>query len=394
MEVQNLQIVINRFESRFLETVNEDVIAKALGRPVLWKIPDDQDAARALQHGDTGLPETRISRISLEMASSITGHPIPQEKKNGFWPQGSRSKRCASGFRQSMNRQARRFRLRWNARRTPTITWPTPDPITYGDKLTFAQLNATASVEGTLVYTPGPGYVLPVGTHTLWVTFTPEDTGSYRPAAGRNFNCRRQGNAGPQLAEHLPRSSTAPNWTMRNSTLGAGAGKIRLLSRAGRSAPAWNAHALGDLHSRGQRELHHNTGHRDPDCGQGNVCHSVAAAGSDYIRHKAQQRRNSVPRRRFREHSNTTPAQERCLRPESIRLSVVFTPADTLGHSASQASVSLTVTKATPAVTWPKPDPIAPRRSAQRHPAKCHSNRARVICLYACCGRNTRARSA
>ena len=52
---ENLEIVINRFESRFLETANEDVITKALGRPVRWKIPDDQDAARALQHGDGGL---------------------------------------------------------------------------------------------------------------------------------------------------------------------------------------------------------------------------------------------------------------------------------------------------------------------------------------------------
>ncbi len=76
--------MINRFESRFLEPANEDVITKALGRPVRWKIPDDQDAARALQHGDAGLPETRISRISLEMASSITGRPIPQEKKRDF----------------------------------------------------------------------------------------------------------------------------------------------------------------------------------------------------------------------------------------------------------------------------------------------------------------------
>ena len=80
----NLEIVINRFDSRFLETVNEDVIAKALGRPVRWKIPNDQDAARALQYGDTGLAETRISRISLEMASSITGRPLPQGKEEGF----------------------------------------------------------------------------------------------------------------------------------------------------------------------------------------------------------------------------------------------------------------------------------------------------------------------
>ena len=77
---ENLEVVINRFESRFLEPANEDVITKALGRPVRWKIPDDQDAARALQHGDGGFLETRTSRISLEMASSINGLPIPQEK--------------------------------------------------------------------------------------------------------------------------------------------------------------------------------------------------------------------------------------------------------------------------------------------------------------------------
>ena len=63
----------------------------------------------------------------------------------------------------------------------PTITWPTPGSITYGERLTFAQLNATASVEGTFVYTPDPGYVLPVGAHTLWVTFTPVDTSAYSP---------------------------------------------------------------------------------------------------------------------------------------------------------------------------------------------------------------------
>ena len=81
---RNLEIVINRFDSRFHETVNEDVIAKALGRPVRWKIPNDQDAARALQSGDTGLAETRISRISLEMASSITGRPVAAGKEDAI----------------------------------------------------------------------------------------------------------------------------------------------------------------------------------------------------------------------------------------------------------------------------------------------------------------------
>ena len=191
--------MINRFESRFLETVNEDVITKALCRPVRWKIPNDQDAARALQSGDTGLAETRISRISQEMASSITGRPIPQERNMDF---GLRDLGRSIAQVDSGNHEPPSAPVLSpaDARETAIITWPTPDLITYGDKLTFAQLNATASVEGTFVYTPGPGYVLPVGTHTLWVTFTPADSGTLRSAAGRNFNCCGQGNAGPLLA--------------------------------------------------------------------------------------------------------------------------------------------------------------------------------------------------
>ncbi len=76
-----LEIVINRFDSRFHETANEDVIVKALGRPVRWKIPNDQGAARGLQSGDAAQADTCISRISLEMACSITGRPLPPEKK-------------------------------------------------------------------------------------------------------------------------------------------------------------------------------------------------------------------------------------------------------------------------------------------------------------------------
>src|ERR1035441_2082940 len=44
------------------------------------------------------------------------------------------------------------------------------------------QLDATASVPGSFVYTPAAGTVLSVGAHTLSVTFTPTDTTDYTPA--------------------------------------------------------------------------------------------------------------------------------------------------------------------------------------------------------------------
>jgi hypothetical protein len=68
-------------------------------------------------------------------------------------------------------------------RAVPTITWTNPAAITYGTALSSAQLDATASVPGTFAYTPALGAVLPAGTQTLSVTFTPTDAAGYSPAA-------------------------------------------------------------------------------------------------------------------------------------------------------------------------------------------------------------------
>jgi hypothetical protein len=56
---------------------------------------------------------------------------------------------------------------------TPTITWPAPSPIEYGAPLSGTQLNATANVPGTFAYSPLLGSVLPIGSQTLNVLFTP-----------------------------------------------------------------------------------------------------------------------------------------------------------------------------------------------------------------------------
>src|SRR6202030_776157 len=58
-------------------------------------------------------------------------------------------------------------------------TWNNPASITYGTALSATQLNATATVGGSFVYTPAAGVVLNAGTQTLSVTFTPTDTTDY-----------------------------------------------------------------------------------------------------------------------------------------------------------------------------------------------------------------------
>src|SRR5260370_10067369 len=62
------------------------------------------------------------------------------------------------------------------------ITWNNPANIPYGTALSTTQLNATASVPGTLVYTPAVGSIPAAGTDTLTVTFTPTDTTNYSTA--------------------------------------------------------------------------------------------------------------------------------------------------------------------------------------------------------------------
>ncbi|MEQ1759432.1 MAG: CARDB domain-containing protein [Vicinamibacterales bacterium] len=70
-----------------------------------------------------------------------------------------------------------------NAKTTPIVTWASPASIVSGTALTATQLNASASVVGTLVYSPSFGTVLNVGaTQTLSVLFTPTDTTNFTTA--------------------------------------------------------------------------------------------------------------------------------------------------------------------------------------------------------------------
>jgi uncharacterized protein (TIGR03437 family) len=69
-------------------------------------------------------------------------------------------------------------------RATPTISWPSPGGITAGVPLGPSQLDATANVPGTFVYSPPAGTVLSAGIgQTLSVAFTPSDIVHYTSAS-------------------------------------------------------------------------------------------------------------------------------------------------------------------------------------------------------------------
>jgi hypothetical protein len=65
---------------------------------------------------------------------------------------------------------------------TLIVTWPNPADIVYGTALSENQLDASASIPGTFVYTPDAGSILEAGNgQTLSALFTPNDTLNYDP---------------------------------------------------------------------------------------------------------------------------------------------------------------------------------------------------------------------
>jgi RHS repeat-associated protein len=61
------------------------------------------------------------------------------------------------------------------------VTWTQPADIANGAALSATQLDATSTIPGTFVYSPGLGTVLTLGPHLLSATFTPTDTIDYKP---------------------------------------------------------------------------------------------------------------------------------------------------------------------------------------------------------------------
>jgi len=66
---------------------------------------------------------------------------------------------------------------------TPAITWSTPSAVYVGTVLSSTQMNASASVAGSFTYTPASGTALnTAGSQTLSASFIPSDTANYNGA--------------------------------------------------------------------------------------------------------------------------------------------------------------------------------------------------------------------
>src|ERR1700728_2012968 len=100
----------------------------------------------------------------------------------------------------------------------PEITWAAPAAITYGTALSATQLDATASVAGTFVYTPATGTVLAAGTQTLSVTFMPTNTADYATVTA-TVTLNVQPDVPPTIVATPSPAPNAAGWNNSNVTV-------------------------------------------------------------------------------------------------------------------------------------------------------------------------------
>ncbi len=126
---------------------------------------------------------TPLSGIQLNATASVAGKFAYSHSAGELLAAGTHSLAVTFTPKDSANYAAAQASVSITVTKAkPVIAWPTPDPITYGTRLSAAQLSATASVPGKFIYNPGLGSVLAAGEHTPSVNFTPDDTANYTTA--------------------------------------------------------------------------------------------------------------------------------------------------------------------------------------------------------------------
>src|SRR5208337_3642998 len=203
-----------------------------------------------------------------------------------------------------------------------------------------------------------PGYVLPVGTHMLWVTFTPADSGRYAPLQ-------------TAISIVVTKAKPALSWPKPAAIIyGSALDDAQLNASAPVPGSFEYSPAPGEVLPPGMHTLSVTFSPADSAnyaAAQASVSLTVARATSviqwptpDAItygtRLSSAQLCALAPVPGTFEYS---PRSGAVLAAGEHKLSAVFTPEDTLGYSKSQIAASLTVAKATPAITWPTPAPIA-----------------------------------
>lgn len=233
---------------------------------------------------------------------------------------------------------------------TPVITWAGPAAITYGTPLGAGQLNATANVPGTFVYTPAAGTVLTAGTQTLSVTFTPTDTTDYTGAS-----------ASVQLT--VNKAASTVTWANPAAiTYGTALSAVQLNATASVPGTFVYTPAAGNVLTAGTQTLSvafTPTDTTDYSGASASVLLTVNKAASTvtWANPAAITYGTALSAAQLNATANVagtflyTPAAGTVLTAGKQTLSVAFTPTDTTDYTGASASVQITVGQATTTTT-------------------------------------------
>jgi hypothetical protein len=241
---------------------------------------------------------------------------------------------------------------------TPTITWAAPSAITYGTGLNSTQLDATANVPGSFVYSPAAGTVLSAGSQTLSVTFTPTDATDYAAATAT-------------VTLTVNKAAPALTWAAPSAiAYGAALNSTQLNATASVPGTFVYSPSAGTVLTSGSQTLSVTftpTDTADYNTATAAVTLTVnkAAATITWATPAAITYGTTLSASQLNATATVpgtfvySPASGAVLASGLQTLSVTFTPTDSTDYNTATATVALTVNKATPTITWATPAGIA-----------------------------------
>lgn len=122
----------------------------------------------------------------------------------------------------------------------PTVKWAPPAPMTYGEPLGAAQLNATSSVAGDFVYFPRAGTFFNAGTQQLLAIFFPKNSADYSAVSNTVALVVKRANL-LVSSEDVSRAQGVENTQFKGKIAGLVRGdsvKVKYVTKAQKDSPA------------------------------------------------------------------------------------------------------------------------------------------------------------
>jgi hypothetical protein len=236
----------------------------------------------------------------------------------------------------------------------PVITWSNPANIVYGTALGGTQLNATANVPGAFTYTPAAGTVLNAGNRTLHVDFVPTDTINYS-------------NTSKDVSITVTQAASIITWADPTDIVyGTALSETQLNATANVPGAFTYTPALGEILTVGAHSLHvdfvpTDTANYSNTSKDVSITVTIATPVITWSNPANIVYSTPLGGAQLSATANTpgaftyTPASGEILSVGTHSLHVDFVPTDTANYSNASKDVSITVTSATPVITWTDP---------------------------------------